>query len=207
MVDDVDIMCSRFLDRESIRELDDAIEQAGLNREPPTILYQRSLEVIGTVSVVLANAFVLAHLLGIRDYLKARMQERGKIDAQRAGEKRKRREAAKRVRSSQFVNALSKARGRGIEVWLSVHIPPEKFRNGQNNDHYGGLTLVGKTVDEVADEIEVLSYYLPDVLRLIDKEVVPEPTLGGVFMKVTGDGLQMFWTSNGVEHTHTVTQP
>ena len=89
------------------------------------------------------------------------------------------------------------AAGAGADVGLDAQ--PSLQQRG-----LGKLTLVGKTVDEVADEIEVLSYYLPDVLRLIDKEVVPEPTLGGVFMKVTGDGLQVFWTSNGVEHTHTV---
>ena len=194
---DVDIRCSPSVDDESVSQLEDAIFQAELDLEHG-VLYQRSLEIVvasgGTVSLVFASAFLLAKLIGVQDYFKARMQERGKIDAQRADQRRRRREAVKQIRDSQFVDALSRGRKRGVQVKIDIHIPPEKFSNGMECSHQGGFPIRGSTKDEFAFRLEAFVFHTPALLDLIDNEILPKPILGGVYLELLEDGaLKVTW--------------
>ena len=194
---DVDIQCSATVDDQSVSQLEDAISQAELDLEH-SVLYQRSLEAVtvlgGTVSLVFLNAFLLAKLLGVQEYFKARMRERGKIDTHRANERRMSREAAKQIRNSQFVNALTTVGERRVGVVIDIHIPPEKFSNGMECSHQGGFPIRGNTKEEYAYQLEMFIFHLPALLNLIDNEILPNPILGGIRLRLLEDGtLEVAW--------------
>ena len=193
MIHDVHITADA--DDESVSRLEDALSQAGLSFEH-RVLYQRSLEIVvtggGSVGLVFLSAYLLAKLLGVQHYFKARMQERGKLDAQRADKKRRRREeTAKQIRDSRFVAAIS---GRGLQVKIAIRIPPEKFSNGMECYPHPGLLIKGNTTDEIASRLEAFVFHMPALLDLVDNEILPEPILGGIYLELLEDeDLRVTW--------------
>lgn len=180
---EIDIQYSETVDLESIMSLSSEIRNQLSAPVTTHMIQQRSLEIPETISIV-GTVALLMNLFGVRDYFKIRMQERAKIDAQNANEKRKQ----KVHQSNRFVTKLSELRHDGVSISIVLHYP----ERGEPN-HFGGLHLKGTTKETIATELDVFLRYIPALLQLIDTEITPRSILGGVYLKLVDDDLEVSW--------------
>ena len=180
---EIDIQYSETVDRESIMSLSSEIRNQLSAPVTTHMIQQRSLEIPETISIAATVAWLL-HLFGVRDYFKTRIRERAKIDAQNANERRKQ----KVHPSNRFVTKLSELRHDGVSISIVLHYPERVEPN-----HFGGLHLKGTTKETIAAELDVFLRYIPALLQLIDTEITPRSILGGVYLKLVDDGLEVSW--------------
>ena len=142
-----------------------------------------------TISILLASAAMLLRVLGLPKYFKTSMRERSPMDSRIADDRR-----TQSVRPSHwFVNWLSEHSSNGVSIAIGLHVPPETFENHMSSGHFGGLLLRGTTKEVVATELDVFLRYVPALDHLIDTEIAPKPILGGVYLKLLNDGLEVSW--------------
>ena len=185
----IDIQYSESVNREAISALRYELEDRLSTSVETHLVGLRSFEIPMVISIVVVSATWLLRLFGVPEYFKIRMQERARIDARKANEKR-----MQRVRSSHwFVASLSKHISDGASVTIGLHIPPEHFENRMNADHFGGLLLKGTNKEMIAAELDLFLQYVPALQHLIETEITPNPILGGVYLKLLDDGLEVSW--------------
>ena len=188
----VDVQCSETVNDETLTDLSVAIESR-LNAPIATHRsFRRSLEVPLEISIVGAVVYLL-RLFGVPEYFKTRMQERAKTDAKDANERRRLRRRIKVAPEDSIIRKISDLRTDGVSFSVALRIPPEQFENGMSTDHFGGLQLNGTTPEVIAAEIDLFLKYTTALQTLIATEIVPNPILGGVFLKLIENGLEVAW--------------
>lgn len=180
---EIDIQYSETVDEELILSLSSEIESQLNVPKRTRILVKSSVDIPAMINIVV-NTVPLLVLLGVYDYFKTRIRERAKIDAQNANERRKQ----KVHPSNRFVTKLSELRHDGVSISIVLHYPERVEPN-----HFGGLHLKGTTKETIAAEIDVFIRYIPALLQLIDTEITPRSILGGVYLKLVDDDLEVSW--------------
>ena len=187
----LDIQYSQTVDKELLSSFAAEIDRRLSGSVTTHPVHQRSHEIPMWISIVVASVAALSHVLGVSAYFKARMQERGRIDARQAHARRQ-----QRVQSSNwFVNQLADFKTRGASVTIAIRIPPAKFSNKMVADHFGGLRLKGTTPEIISAQLDQLMQHIPALEHLIDTEITPNPVLGGVNLRLVPDGLEVSWIS------------
>lgn len=185
----IDIQYSESVDKEAIRAMQCELENRLSTGVEARLIHLRSLEIPMMISIVVASAAWLLRLFGVPEYFKTRMQERARLDARKAKERR-----MQSVRSSHwFVASLSKHVSDGASITIGLHIPPEHFENRMKADHFGGLLLKGTNKEMIAAELDLFLQYISMLQHLIDTEITPKPILGGVYLKLFDDALEVSW--------------
>lgn len=165
-------------DQATLSDLVRCMRETGLTVDH-RIAFRRSLELPVVVSIVVGNLLAALKLFGVTDYFKTRFTERAKYDSALANKRR--------IARTTIVEKLSNLRNYNVVVLIELGVP-SPF------NHSGGLSISGKSSDEIASQIEVLLFHSQALIKLINSEIIPSGILGGVYLKPLPNGdLEVKW--------------